>query len=411
MSSYPITGIYASYLGGGFVFVMSGGLNASLANLTALQQNNWIDRQTRAVFVEFNLFNPNLNLFAYCYILYEILPTGDVLSSFRFYPMVLFDDRTNLYSFVTIAAVIYLVMVFILSFKQIYRIVIHKMKYFKQFWTYLDLALIAFSFTSFAIWLYRVWEAQSIMSIMASNLQTGNSGGNKMINLQMLAYWDETLTSMLSFCAALGTLKFMKLLEFNRSIKTLGIAFRMGFANTTMFFCLFTLMIFSWLQFAFVIFNDRIVNFSTFIRTLEMGFLLLLGKFSLGDMLNANPVMTVIFHVSFNVFVIFIMFNLFLTLICESLNEAKADEKLSEPLHMEDFVAQRVMASVGFARQLFNKSPELREQKELERKMKESVAKRGLYVEVIDNFANKTEEIVQKLQMFKSVSHKDDKYI
>jgi hypothetical protein len=142
-----------------------------------------------------------------------------------------------------------------------------------------------------------------------------------------------------------------------------------------------------------------------------MCFLLLLGKFSLGDMLNANSVMTVIFYVSFNVFVVFIMFNLFLTLICESLNEAKADEKLSEPLHMEDFVARRVVAAVGFARQLFNKSPELRAQNELERNMKDSMEKRGLYVDILDNFANRTEEIVQKMHMFKSVSNKDEEYV
>jgi hypothetical protein len=246
------------------------------------------------------------------------------------------------------------------------------------------------------------------MSILASNLETGNSGGNKMVNLPMLAYWDATLASMLSFCAALGSFKFLKLLEFNRSIKTLGTAFRMGFANTAAFIFIFALMTFAWLQFAFVVFNDRIADFSTFVKTLEMGFLLLLGKFSLGDMLNANPIMTIIFHVSFNVFIVFIMFNLFLSLICDSLAEAKQDQELSEPLHMEEFVVRRFMAAVGFARQLFGKSPEMRDQKEHERKMKESMEKRGLYADTIDNFVNRTDQVVQKLQMFKSVSNKDE---
>jgi hypothetical protein len=101
---------------------MSGNALDLASYLTFLEQQNWIDRQTRAVFVEFNVYNPNIKIFAYCYLLFEFLPTGTIVKSYRFSPMTLLDDRTSLYSFGTVCAIIYMVMIFILTLKQIYNL-------------------------------------------------------------------------------------------------------------------------------------------------------------------------------------------------------------------------------------------------------------------------------------------------
>lgn len=47
-----------------------------LQRIQYLKDIEWIDPQTRAVFVEFNLYNSAVNLFAVSYILFEFLPTG-----------------------------------------------------------------------------------------------------------------------------------------------------------------------------------------------------------------------------------------------------------------------------------------------------------------------------------------------
>jgi hypothetical protein len=169
ISSFPYSAVYTTYLGGGYVYKMNGNASDVISDLTLLEQNNWIDRQTRAVFVEFSVFNPNLNMFAHCYIAFEFLPTGSIVTSYRFSPMSLFDSRNDLYSFGTICAILYLVMIFVLTMKQIYNIKVHKLNYFKRAWSYLDIALIAFSYATFAVWLYRLWEAQKMMNKLTRN--------------------------------------------------------------------------------------------------------------------------------------------------------------------------------------------------------------------------------------------------
>jgi hypothetical protein len=218
-----------------------------------------------------------------------------------------------------------------------------------------------------------------------------------MVNLQIIAYWDSTLVGMLSLCAALGTIKFFKILEFNSSIKTLARAFQIGFLKTLGFVIVFTLMVFAWLQFGFVIFNDRIHGFSTFVKTIESGFLLILGKFQLSDMLIANPYWTILFHVSFNICVIFVMFDLFLTIICDSLNAAKEDERSSQQLPMYDFLTSKMFSAFKALKDIVKKPPEGRDQEKREKKNDE-----------MENFANRTDEIIRKIQNFNAISYKDE---
>lgn len=56
-------GLISSYGGGGFVQDLALNREASLAIISELKQNLWIDRGTRVVFVDFTVYNANINLF------------------------------------------------------------------------------------------------------------------------------------------------------------------------------------------------------------------------------------------------------------------------------------------------------------------------------------------------------------
>ena len=74
----PIQGKFATYEGSGYLFELRGKLDYIQGNLTLLKEMQWIDRQTRAVFIEFSSFNPNINLIMVSTILVEFLPYGDI---------------------------------------------------------------------------------------------------------------------------------------------------------------------------------------------------------------------------------------------------------------------------------------------------------------------------------------------
>lgn len=61
--SGSIKGTIATYSGAGYYQNLANNSADSLAIIADLKQNLWIDRGTRVVFVDFSVYNANINLF------------------------------------------------------------------------------------------------------------------------------------------------------------------------------------------------------------------------------------------------------------------------------------------------------------------------------------------------------------
>lgn len=69
----------ATYGGGGYVADLGISEYHATKQLTKLLNYSWVDHYTRSVFLEFTIYNPNMNLFAYVNYLFEFPSTGGVL--------------------------------------------------------------------------------------------------------------------------------------------------------------------------------------------------------------------------------------------------------------------------------------------------------------------------------------------
>ncbi len=87
LDTYVYTGYHASYGSGGYVYEFRGRLSDLRSNLSELHRLNWIDSQTRAVIIQFTLYNPNIQLFTSATILAEFLSSSGVFLHSRFEPI------------------------------------------------------------------------------------------------------------------------------------------------------------------------------------------------------------------------------------------------------------------------------------------------------------------------------------
>jgi len=58
-----VSGEFSTYGAGGYVKNLAQTKAESLAILQDLKDNNWIDRGTRVVFLDFTVYNANINMF------------------------------------------------------------------------------------------------------------------------------------------------------------------------------------------------------------------------------------------------------------------------------------------------------------------------------------------------------------
>ena len=78
LDGHPFWAALDIYQGGGYVVELYPKWNNS-AILSQLKQRRWLDRLSRALIVEFTLFNPSTNLFNFVNIVFEFPPSGGLV--------------------------------------------------------------------------------------------------------------------------------------------------------------------------------------------------------------------------------------------------------------------------------------------------------------------------------------------
>jgi hypothetical protein len=200
----PIQGKFATYDGSGYLYEIRGKLDYIQGNLSLLQQMQWIDRQTRAVFIEFSSYNPNINLIMVSTILVEFLSSGSILTTARFDPLHLFAESNGI-SFKTISEII--LIAFIIYFMHIQVRDLYKrgiLEYLSDFWSYIEWSIISTSLISFAMFIYRLIVAQQVLDFFK------RTSGYGYMKLQSVNDCNLTLTYSLGLCVAFSTIKILE---------------------------------------------------------------------------------------------------------------------------------------------------------------------------------------------------------
>lgn len=319
LDSLAYFGIYTNYMGGGYVYRMTGNLKQIQSNLSILQNLSWIDRQTSAVFLEFSIFNVNINLFSYVTILFEKLPTGNLIKSSRIYPMSLLESNGSYVSMRLAFNITFMILITCLIINEI-RILIKAgpSSYFKNIWNYLELSIIAFSWAAFSLYLYRVVATNKILKQLKNN-----SSDNTYIRLDYLSSCNDTLGMCLAFCAYFGTFRFLKLLRFNTRITIFMIAFKKCLNELIGFMFIFSLTWMSFAQIFYLLFNDKLISNSTIVKTMETCFEILLGKFQSDLILRYHPFLGTLTFTAYNLVMVFILINIFVTILSDGLSKIR----------------------------------------------------------------------------------------
>lgn len=87
----PYWGVIATYYGGGYAAFLPGKFIKAEALLDSLYENMWIDRYSRAIFIEFTIFNANANIFSRIQFLFELTNVGSILSTHEVQTLQLFN--------------------------------------------------------------------------------------------------------------------------------------------------------------------------------------------------------------------------------------------------------------------------------------------------------------------------------
>uniref|UniRef100_A0A8C4W090 Polycystin 2 like 2, transient receptor potential cation channel n=1 Tax=Gopherus evgoodei TaxID=1825980 RepID=A0A8C4W090_9SAUR len=308
-------GAMGLYSGGGFMFTLPKSRSESIRKLAFLRRNGWLTRGTRVVFIDFSVYNANINLFCVVRLVVEFPATGGALPSSQFYSVKLLRYVTYYDYFLASCEVIFCLFIFAFIIQEILKVKKLKTEYFKSAWNWLDMLLVSVSTTQ--SWLLSA-EVSLLMESLLSNAYVYP-------DFYFLAYWQTRYNNMIAINVFFAWIKIFKFISFNKTMTQLSSTLSRCAKDIIGFAIMFFIIFFAYAQLGYLVFGSQVDEFSTFQNCIFTQFRIVLGDFNFASIEQANRILGPIYFITFVFFVFFVLLNMFLAIINDTYSEVKAD--------------------------------------------------------------------------------------
>ena len=190
-------------------------------------------------------------------------------------------------------------------------------KYLYRFWSLIDVGIIACSWASVSIYLWRYREGQQLGKRFAE------TNGYAYINLQFVSHVNDLLTILIGFCCFLGTIKLIKLCRFQPRLCLFLHTLQHAGKELLSFAMLFSLVFMSFVCLFYLLFISKLPECATLFGTVQMLFEMTLMKFDAHELSGAAAFLGPFCFSLFIFFVVFVCMSMFLSIIGDHFRHVK----------------------------------------------------------------------------------------
>ncbi|XP_059835038.1 polycystin-1 isoform X1 [Hypanus sabinus] len=199
---------------GGYVQKLGRTMDQSNSTLWWLQENNWLDRRTRVVFVEFTQYCPNVDLFSVVSVFVEFPVSGGAFTAIDIKPFSLLRLSEGM-DFLLVMMVFLLLFVVYFTISEVLLMCHEGKAYFLQFWNYLQWSVIVLSVCCVAVHLKRAKIGDKQWAHYLANRDC-------FTNFYQMAQLSQVFTNLAAVLLFLLTVKAARQLRFVRKWSIFG---------------------------------------------------------------------------------------------------------------------------------------------------------------------------------------------
>ncbi|CAF1290241.1 unnamed protein product [Rotaria sordida] len=312
------SGLISRYGGGGFVQDLTPNYNDAKAQLDDLNANLWIDRGTRVVFLDFTVYNGNINLFCQIKLTIEFPASGGAVPSKSFSTVKLIRYVSSMDYFVLACEILFTMFTVYYTVEEVLEIRHFKFHYFKAIWNVLDILIILISYICIAFNVYRQIKVGQILDELLKNQ-------NSFADFEFLTYWQIQFNNIVAFAVFLAWIKIFKYVSFNKTMTQLSTTLSRCAKDVLGFSVMFMIVFLAYAQLGYLLFGTMIDDYKTFAISIFTLFRIILGDFDFNAILTAHRILGPIFFLTYVFFVFFVLLNMFLAIINDTYSEVKSD--------------------------------------------------------------------------------------
>lgn len=341
----PSWGFFDAYGSGGYVADLGYSKETATPILSSLRRKGWIDHYTRAVLLEFTIYNPYTGYLSIATYYYEILPTGYGNTFSRIDTVLLTSTESGLYQFYLICQLLFIILVFVSCLQEVYKVYRQRCAYFRNVWNFIEILQLAFS--SMVVIFY-VLKSKLILKKVLKLKQ------NPFLNVSFhdVITWNNAENAVLALTVFIATLKILPMIRFNPHVILLLQSLRSSRELLLSFSVLFFVIFVSYAQLSRLAFGGNVYQYSSFLRSLAAELLMCLGgSMHLEELRGANRYLGPFFSFTFVSLMSFIVVNFFVAILNDSYEYAKEDiDKNSDEFELGDFIVGQLVGMLGFGK-------------------------------------------------------------
>ncbi|KAI2538999.1 polycystin 2 like 2, transient receptor potential cation channel [Homo sapiens] len=311
-------GFLGVYRNGGYIFTLSKSKSETKNKFIDLRLNSWITRGTRVIFIDFSLYNANVNLFCIIRLVAEFPATGGILTSWQFYSVKLLRYVSYYDYFIASCEITFCIFLFVFTTQEVKKIKEFKSAYFKSIWNWLELLLLLLCFVAVS---FNTYYNVQIFLLLGQLLKSTE----KYSDFYFLACWHIYYNNIIAITIFFAWIKIFKFISFNKTMSQLSSTLSRCVKDIVGFAIMFFIIFFAYAQLGFLVFGSQVDDFSTFQNSIFAQFRIVLGDFNFAGIQQANPILGPIYFITFIFFVFFVLLNMFLAIINDTYSEVKAD--------------------------------------------------------------------------------------
>ncbi|XP_078659501.1 uncharacterized protein LOC144904454 [Branchiostoma floridae x Branchiostoma belcheri] len=313
----PAMGAIATYGSGGYVTGVGRNKAAALAVIADLKEAGWIDRYTRAVIVEFTVYNANVNFFSTMSYMVEFLNTGGAVPSHSVWTY-------RLHRFVGTAGyilmalhILYVVCFLYTLYREVRLMKKQGRSYCLQPWNLLEIANILVCFGAVAVFAVDYITSRNTLDKLLHRRDFLDT--SKFVSFDQAVFWNQAFVWTVATVAFINIFKFLRLLRFNPMLSVLMTSMRRMAPEVTAFAVYFTFLFLSFVQLGHLVFGLKIQAYSTIAASAKSLFVCTLGMFDFDEILSTSRVIGPLFLYTYLCVVFLVIINILVAIINDAL--------------------------------------------------------------------------------------------
>ena len=361
LRGFPYWGTISMYSGGGYKANLGYDQKTAYTVVADLHSNGWLDVQTRAVFVEFTVYNANTNLFGMLSIFIEFPPSSGAVTKVQYESARFYLQLTGGQ---TLAHVLVIFFMIYFLYREVKLLRKQRWAYFKGFWNWIEVILIFSELLLVALFLARLYEVDR-------NLLQLRENPNDYVGFQYAGNVDALMTYVIGVLVFFYVLRFLRLLRFNKNFLVIGKTLSRISAPILNFCIPFIFGFFAFALFAYSVFSSELEDYSSFTRTLVTQLSMTLGDFDFEALFMVDPVLATLYFFSFIGLNVMVLMNMFIAIINDSYADIQEEtSEIENEFEILEYVNEKYIQGVYRQFRRHKVSPQNGQKRKRKRKTK-----------------------------------------